>query len=529
MTLQKNHIDPKSQIAKKPTAKLEIMDTTLRDGEQTSGVSFSSSEKLTIAQLLLDELRVDRLEIASARVSDGEFEAAQKILSWANKKGHLHKVEILGFVDQGVSIDWIKKAGGKVLNLLCKGSKKHCEKQLRKSLAEHLSDIKKEIERANQEHIEVNVYLEDWSNGMIDSPEYVYKLIEGINQLEVKRIMLPDTLGILNHDQTATFCADMIKRFPATHFDFHAHNDYDLSVANTFEAIKAGVKGIHSTLNGLGERAGNVPLSSVLGILEDHLKISTNLDGSNLFKVSKMVESFSGIRIPQNKPLVGEFVFTQTSGIHADGDTKDSLYQTLLSPDRFGRSYTYALGKLSGKSNIHKNLEELGIDISKEELKKVTERIIELGDKKEVLTKEDLPFIINDVLGNNAAESKVEILNYSLSVAKGLKSSATVSVAIDGIINEQTASGDGQYDAFMNALTMIYKRLGRSFPKLVDYEVHIPPGGNTDALVITTITWQQEQQKFKTKGLDSDQTVAAIKATTKMLNILETKEAVHGI
>ena len=509
--------------------KLEILDTTLRDGEQTSGVSFTSSEKLTIAQLLFDELQVDRLEIASARVSEGEYHAAQKIVEWANKKGHLHKIEILGFVDHGVSIKWIQKAGGKVLNLLCKGSKKHCEKQLRKTLAEHLSDIKSTVEIANRQHIEVNIYLEDWSNGMIESPEYVYQLIEGLNQLDVKRIMLPDTLGILNHEQTSAYCADMINRFPTTHFDFHAHNDYDLSVANVFEAIKAGVRGIHSTLNGLGERAGNVPLSSVLGILEDPLQIKTNLDGSKLYKVSKIVESFSGVRIPQNNPLIGEFVFTQTSGIHADGDTKDSLYQTLLSPDRFGRSYTYALGKLSGKSNIHKNLEELGIELSKDELKKVTERIIELGDKKEVLTKEDLPFIINDVLGNSVSEPSVEILNYSLSVAKGLKSSATVSVAIDGIINEQTASGDGQYDAFMNALTYIYKRLGRSFPKLSDYEVHIPPGGNTDALVITTITWQTEAERFKTKGLDSDQTIAAIKATTKMLNILETKETVHGI
>ena len=150
-----------------------------------------------------------------------------------------------------------------MLNLLCKGSKKHCEKQLIKSLAEHLSDIKKEVNRANSEHIEVNVYLEDWSNGMIDSSDYVYELIKGINQMQVKRIMLPDTLGILNHVQTATFCANMINEFPDTHFDFHAHNDYDLSVANAFEAVKAGVKGIHSTLNGLGERAGNVPLSSV--------------------------------------------------------------------------------------------------------------------------------------------------------------------------------------------------------------------------------------------------------------------------
>ncbi len=508
---------------------LEILDTTLRDGEQTSGVSFTDGEKLTIAQLLLDELKVDRLEIASARVSDGEFSGAQKIVSWAESKGHLHKIEILGFVDNGLSVEWINNVGGKVINLLCKGSEKHCLKQLGKQPEEHFGDVLNAISQSLAQGLEVNVYLEDWSNGMKESPNYVFDLIENIKSSGLKRIMLPDTLGILNHENTAVFCNEMIRRFPDVHFDFHAHNDYDLAVANVFEAVRAGCKGIHTTLNGLGERAGNVPLSSVLGVLKDHMKIATNLDESKLYKVSKLVESFSGIRIPPNKPLIGEFVFTQTSGIHADGDNKDSLYQTELDPNRFGRSYSYALGKLSGKSNIHKNLIELGIELSEKDLKRVTQRIIELGDKKEVITKEDLPFIINDVLGNQISDPRVEILSYSMSVAKGLKSSATISVAIDGITYDQTSGGDGQYDAFMNALSEIYHQLGREFPKLIDYEVAIPPGGETDALVITTITWEFREEKLKTKGLDPDQTVAAIKATTRMLNILEAKEKVYGV
>lgn len=506
---------------------LEILDTTLRDGEQTSGVSFTVGEKLSIAKLILEELKVDRLEIASARVSEGEYEGSRKILEWAKKKGHLERIEILGFVDDGVSLNWIEEAGGKVINLLCKGSERHCVKQLRKTPEEHLEDIVQNIAAAQKMGITVNVYLEDWSNGMISSPEYVFKLVEGIRKTSAKRIMLPDTLGILNHKQAGEFCQQMVEKFPDVHFDFHAHNDYDLSVANVYEAIKAGAKGIHTTLNGLGERAGNVPLSSVIAILRDHLKIDVNLDESKLYKVSKVVESYSGVRIPPNKPLIGEFVFTQTSGIHADGDSKDNLYQTDLSPDRFGRSYSYALGKLSGKSNIQKNLEVLGIHLSKEEMKLVTDRIIELGDKKETITQDDLPFIVNDVLGNSIQDPTVEILNYQLSVAKGLKSTATIQLAIEGIIQEQTASGDGQYDAFMNALSEIYKRMGRSFPRLVDYEVHIPPGGNTDALVVTTITWDQDGRIFKTRGLDSDQAIAAIKATTRMLNIIETKEKVH--
>jgi D-citramalate synthase len=507
--------------------KLELLDTTLRDGEQTAGVSFTTAEKLNIAKLLLSELNIDRIEIASARVSEGEFEGARRIIEWAREMGWARRIEILGFVDDGVSIDWISSAGGQVINLLSKGSLRHCEKQLRKTPAEHTEDVVNNITAAVDHGLEVNVYLEDWSNGMRDSPQYVYDLVAAIATTPVKRIMLPDTLGILNHEETAKFCNEMITRFPTVHFDFHAHNDYDLAVANVFEAVKMGVKGIHTTLNGLGERAGNVPLSSVLGILNDHLGIKTNVDETRLYKVSKVVETFSGIRIPQNKPLIGEFVFTQTSGIHADGDSKDKLYQTMLEPTRFGRSYTYALGKLSGKSNIQKNLEELGIHLSKSDMRLVTDRIIELGDRKESITQEDLPYIINDVLGNNGQETTVEILNYSLSTAKGLKSSATVSVAIDGIVQEQTAAGDGQYDAFVNALTEIYQRLGRTFPRLTDYEVHIPPGGNTDALVLTTITWNQEGHIFKTKGLDCDQTVAAIKATTRMLNIIERKVKVH--
>ncbi len=499
--------------------KIEILDTTLRDGEQTSGVSFTDSEKLTIAQLLLEELKIDRIEVASARVSEGEFKGAKKILDWAAEHGYSNRVEILGFVDHTISVDWIKDSGGQVINLLCKGSRKHCEMQLKKSLEEHLAEIEQTISYAAEQGLEVNVYLEDWSNGMRTSPEYVEKMVEGLTKLPVKRVMLPDTLGVMNHNETATFCGEMTGKFPDVQFDFHAHNDYDLSTANVFAAIEAGIRGVHTTLNGLGERAGNVSLSSVIGIVEDHLEGELNVDVTKLYKVCKLVESFSGVRIPANKPLIGEFVFTQTSGIHADGDNKDNLYHNSLNPERFGRTYSYALGKMSGKANISKNLEELGIELSKEETKLITQKIIELGDKKESITKEDLPFIINDVLKSEKIQQRVIVQNYSLSVAQGLRSVATLCIEIDGKLFEKTASGDGQYDAFMNSLHAIYQELGESLPRLIDYEVQIPPGGETDALVITTITWENGK-KFKTRGLDSDQAIAAIKATTKMLNLI---------
>lgn len=500
--------------------RLTIMDTTLRDGEQTTGVSFKEGEKLSVVKVLLEDVRVDRIEIASARVSEGEFRGAQRVMRWAEEKGHLDKVEILGFVDDKISLQWIADAGGKVVNLLCKGSLKHVTGQLKKTPEQHLADIKKVIANASEMGIRVNVYLEDWSNGMRSSKEYVHFMISNLSKEKVDRIMLPDTLGILDPDETYDFCREMTETYPGVKFDFHAHNDYDLAIANVFHAIKAGIRCVHTTVNGLGERAGNAPLSSVIATIKDHLKMETNVNETQLNKVSKLVESFSGIRIPTNKPLVGEFVFTQCSGIHADGDNKNNLYFNDLLPERFGRIRQYALGKTSGKANIKKNLEDLGIELDAESLKKVTHRIIELGDKKETVTSDELPYIVADVMENDLIEQKIRVVNYSVTHTMGLRPVANISLEIEGKLYEEISDGDGQYDAFVKALRKIYKRLGKSFPKLVDYVVTIPPGGKTDALVETVITWKNNRE-FKTKGLDPDQNAAAIKATIRMLNIIE--------
>lgn len=508
--------------------KIEIMDTTLRDGEQMQGISYSPAEKLHIAAFLLKEVKVDRIEVASARVSSGEIEALKMITRWARRNKFERKVEVLGFIDGDVSINWIHDAGGKVINLLCKGSLRHLEKQLRKSPEQHVSDIREIIKKAGKLSMDVNIYLEDWSNGMISSEDYVYYMIDNLKDENIIRFMLPDTLGILNPDMTYDFCKRIIDKYPSLHFDFHAHNDYDLAVANVFSAVRAGIKGIHTTVNGLGERAGNSPLSSVVGVIRDQTDAEINVDEFVIINASKLVETFSGIRIPVNKPIIGENAFTQTSGVHADGDTKDNLYYNNLLPERFGRKRKYALGKQSGKATIRKNLEEYGLNLSAESLAKVTQRIIELGDKKENVTTEDLPFIISDVLGNDRTDFKIFIKNYSLSLSFGLKPFASVQIEIDGKLYQETSSGDGQYDAFMKAIRMIYDKLGKELPALTDYVVTIPPGGKTDALVETVITWNIRNREFRTKGLDADQTESAIKATEKMLNFIDNDDMIIG-
>ena len=498
---------------------VEIMDTTLRDGEQTSGVSFSVAEKLTLSKLLLKELKVDRIEIASARVSEGELNSAKEITAWAKSKSLLDRIEILTFVDQGTSLNWLKDSGAKVQNLLTKGSLNHLTHQLKKTPDQHFKEIENNVLEAEREGVTTSVYLEDWSNGMRNSRAYVDEYLSFIATQPIKRILLPDTLGILTHLETFKFVSEIVSKFPELHFDFHGHNDYDLSVANSIEALRAGCHGLHLTINGMGERAGNTPMASAVANIKDFLpEIEININETALHKVSKLVSTFTGFIVPANKPVVGENVFTQTAGIHADGDKKNNLYFNNLLPERFGRTREYALGKTSGKANIQKNLQKLGVTLNDDEVKKVTQRIIELGDKKERVTTEDLPYIISDVL-NSTMEERVLVKSYALSHSKGLQPNTTISLEIDGEIMEASASGDGQFDAFMRALKIIYKKKKIELPLLVDYAVRIPPGSNSDALCETFVTWKSSTKEFTTRGLDSDQTVAAIKATEKMLNV----------
>ena len=526
---------------------VEIMDSTLRDGEQTNGVSFLPHEKLVMARKLLYDVNVDRIEVASARVSEGEREAVTRICAFAKKVGLLERVEVLGFVDGGKSVDWIKECGGRVINLLAKGSLKHCTQQLRKTPEMHISDIRREVEYAVQQGLSVNLYLEDWSNGMKDSPEYVYQLMDALTlneavpedsaqstqakagapkgtvaKLKIQRFMLPDTLGVMNPLQVIEFFRKMLKRYPDVHFDFHAHNDYDLAVSNSLAAVLSGARGLHVTVNGLGERCGNAPMASVQAILKDQFHAKTSIVENQLNDLSRMVESFSGITVAPNQPIVGEHVFTQVAGVHADGDSKNKLYYNELVPERFGRKREYALGKNSGRANIAKNLEELGLELTPEQTRRVTERITELGDKKEIVTQEDLPYIVSDVLKHDGSEDRVKLISYVVSTAYGLKPGANIKVEINGHQYDGSAVGDGQYDAFVKALRYIYKKyLNRTFPILANYQVTIPPGGRTDALVQTVISWHYKDGLLRTRGLDADQTEAAIKATFKMLNIVE--------
>ncbi len=508
--------------APNPPDRVQVMDTTLRDGEQTPDVSYTPVEKLQLARMLLTEVRVDRIEIAQTRVSEGERLAARRIAGWAKREGLAERVEIMGYCDGELSVRWIKGVGGRVMNLLTKGSERHCREQLRQTPEQHRQNVAATIRHAHKARVAVNVYLEDWSSGVRESFDYVFAMVQALRALPVGRLYLPDTLGILGPEDTARYVALMTATWPDLHFEFHGHNDYGLATANCLAAVRAGARGVHTSVNGMGERAGNTRLAEVVAALHDQTPFRTQVDETRLVTASRLVETFSGKLVSANAPIVGTDVFTHSGGIHADGDAKGDLYTTALAPARFGRERHYALGKLSGKASLAHNLRTLGIELSDEERTRVLGRIVELGDRKHAVGPADLPYLIADVLGR-PEQRPVRIESYRVLVSSSGLPEAEVEVSMRGQRQAAKAHGDGGYDAFMRALAKALKPFALALPRLADYRVRIPPGGHTSALVQTVITWQGEggeEGTYSTLAVDSDQLAAAVLATEKMLNAL---------
>jgi len=499
---------------------IEVMDTTLRDGEQTPGISYTPEEKLVIAEALL-KAGVDAIEVASANVSQGEGVAMRKITEWAAGHNAVEKIEALGFTDGATSVDWIVRHGGRVLNLLVKGSEHHCRVQLRKTVEEHLADIERTVNYAVSQGLRVQVYLEDWSQGMHDAQPYVMTLAAGLSRLPVHRLMLCDTLGVLFPERAAEYVGIMRKNFDLP-LDFHGHNDYGLAVANSIAALRAGAGRVHGTVNGIGERAGNTNLATLVVAGRDHYQLNSSVKERSLAMLSDLVSGISGIAPAPNAPIVGRMSVIQGCGVHADGDKKGKLYQNKLDPDRFGLKRGYDLSKTAGMASIQYNCKELGIEISPEQQRLLLAKVKELGDNKVSVTQADIILLLHEIFGQK--EDTVKLVDYAFSLKKGAAPSVTLELTRNGERVTAHGEGDGQFDAFIRALRTVWKAM----PELMDYRIAISRKGTSGALTEATITWRSDETLFTTRAVAPDQLVAAMNATVRMLNYVELRRQLNA-
>ncbi len=374
----------------------KINDTTLRDGEQTPGVVFTIEEKLEIARLL-DEIGVQQIEAGTPALSPHEEEAVRAIA----KEGL--NASIMGWARAVKNdIDAVIRTDADAIAISIATSDIHLQYKLRKTREEVLEMATSSVEYAKEHGLYVSLNAEDASR--TDFPFLKEFSIKG-REAGADRIRICDTLGVL----IPMSCRYLVKKIideAKVSVEIHAHNDYSLAVANSLAAVEVGAEWVSTTVNGIGERAGNASLEAVIMSLLKLYNLDLPFKISKIYELSRYVEKVSGLPVSKNTPIVGEHMFTHESGIHVDGVLKfPYTYESFL-PDEIGASRKIIIGKHSGKHAVWDKLKELGIEVSKEELHKIVTKVKETAVKrKSALTDEELKQIAEEVLNDRENNS----------------------------------------------------------------------------------------------------------------------------
>jgi len=488
--------------------KVRIFDTTLRDGEQTPGVSLTPSDKLEIAKKL-DELGVDVIEAGSAITSKGEKEGIKLI----TKEGL--NAEICSFVRAlPIDIDAAVECDVDSVHLVVPTSPIHIKYKLRKTEDEVLETALKAVEYAKDHGLIVELSAEDATRSDVD---FLIKLFNEGKKVGADRVCVCDTVGILTPQRSQELFKKISENVDLP-VSVHCHNDFGMATANTCSAVLGGAVQCHVTINGVGERAGNASLEEVVSALTILYNYKTNVKMEKLYEVSRLVSRLMKLPVPPNKAIVGDNAFAHEAGIHVDGLIKNTETYEPIKPEMVGNRRRIILGKHSGRKALKYKLDLMGIDVNEDQLNKIYEKIKEFGDLGKYISDADLLAIIREVLGKEI-EEKIKL--DELTVVSGNKITPIASVKLhykgEDITLIETAYGVGPVDAAINAVRKAIS--GVADVKLEEYRVEAI-GGGTDALIEVRVKLRKGMDIVEVKKADADIIRASVDAVMEGINLL---------
>ena len=485
-------------------SKLRFFDTTLRDGEQTPGVSLNPEQKLEIASRLA-AIGVDVIEAGSAAASAGEQDAIRLI-----SDAGLH-AETCTFVRAVQSdIDYAADNGADSVHLVIPVSDLHIEKKMRKTREKVAEMAWGSVEYAKSRGLIVELSGEDASRA---DQQFLREIFSGGVERGADRLCFCDTVGLLTPEKIAKFVPPIAGIAPLS---IHCHDDLGFALANTVAALKAGATCAHTTVNGLGERAGNTPFEELVMSLEVLYEYPTGIKKDEIYSLSSLVSRLTGVPLPVNKAVVGEMAFTHESGIHAHGVIREPSTYESIRPEQVGRQRRIVLGKHSGSASVQAALHEMKYAPNEKQLKAIVARIKELGDSGKRVTDADLMAVADTVL---AMECKPTIKLRQFTVVSGSSMIPTASVTLEVKGKEMTgaSTGDGPVDAAMQVLAKSVADVGNI--RLEEYHVDAISGG-TDALVEVTVRLSKDGKIITSRGARTDIIMASVEAMIAGMNRL---------
>jgi D-citramalate synthase len=487
--------------------KIRIFDTTLRDGEQTPGVSLTPENKLRIAKRL-DNFGVDVIEAGFAAVSEGEMEAV-KLIAEAGLQAEICSAA------RGTrgDIDAVSKSGANSIHLIIPVSDLHIEAKLKKTREQVLQITRDMVKHAKDCGLIVELSAEDATRA---DREYLKKVFSTGIEMGADRVVACDTVGVLTPERSYEFFKDLRQSLNVPVVSVHCHNDFGMAVANTIEALRAGANQFHATINGLGERAGNASLEEIVVTLRNLYGLQLDIQMQQLYSISQLVSRLTGIYVQPNKAIVGENAFTHESGIHTQGMLAHPSMYEAIEPELVGGARRLASGKHSGSAGVKATLAAMGLAPTEEQFTEIFQRVKAIGDKGKTVTDADLLAIAESVLGLSK-EKPIQL--QEITVVSGNTVTATASVRLK--LNERevngAAIGVGPVDAAINA---VKKAIQEVEPiNLEQYNVKAITGG-TDAMVEVMVRMRKGNRTATAMGVREDIVMASMDAVLGGMNVL---------